>query len=96
MSEVTNHCHFLAGVLSECFGPLHLPRVSLPVEVPMAFRSAEFEGLRIIADECDTMAWVDRTGAEITIAYSHLIELYNIAIDLILQSSSISATMNKQ
>ena len=47
-----------------CLGPFEFAGLALHFEVLVAFRAAEAEDFGIVADECDTLRWVDRARAE--------------------------------
>ena len=68
-----HHCHFLSSVLSESLRPLHFSRVPFPVEVSVAFWSAKFERLRIIANKRYSVPRINWTRAEIAITNSHFL-----------------------
>ena len=68
-----HHCHFLSSVLSESLRPFHFSRVPFPVEVSMAFWSAKFERLRIIANKRYSVPRINWTRAEIAITNSHFL-----------------------
>ena len=71
----TYHCHFFPSILTESFRPLHLSRISLSIEISVAFRSAKLKCFRIIENKCDTVSGIHRTRTEVAIAYSHFVKL---------------------
>ena len=46
-------------------GPFEFARLPLHLEVLVAFRAAEAEGARVVADEGDALGWVDGARAEV-------------------------------
>jgi len=61
--------------LSVSLGPFQLSGVMFCLKVLMAFRRTESKELCIISGECDTMAWINRLGTEVTLLDSHVLEL---------------------
>ena len=66
------------------FGPFEFTGVMFGFEVSMAFGTTEFKHFRVITDELDAMARVDRARAEVAVLNSHtfLLLLYIIFKDI--------------
>ena len=60
-------CQLLASRFAEGLCPSDLARVALLLEVLVAFGSTEVEGLAVVANELDAMAWVHSRRAEIAL-----------------------------